>query len=167
MQDTFVIGVVTQTHGLKGDVKVFPLTDEVRRFSDLEEVILEESGVHLTVTRAQYAKGRVILHFQEIDSIEKAEKLKGAYLAVDRAHAVPLGENEYYIADLIGSRVLLEDGRAVGVLRNILKTGANDVYEIHMDGPDGEVRYIQCVREFVRRVDPEQHEIVVRFMKEI
>ena len=130
MQDTFVIGVVTQTHGLKGDVKVFPLTDDVRRFDDLDEVMLEDSGRKLTVTRVQYAKGRVILHFRGIGSIEEAEKLKGAYLSVDRSHAVPLKENEFYIADVVGSEILLEDGTSIGTLKDVLKTGANDVYEI-------------------------------------
>ncbi len=167
MQDTFVIGVVTQTHGLKGDVKVFPLTDEIRRFDDLKEVLLEDSGRKLTVTRVQYAKGRVILHFDGISSIEEAEKLKGVYLSVDRSHAVPLKENEYYIADVIGSGVFLEDGSRIGTLKDVLKTGANDVYEILTDEPEGRVMYIPCVREFVKLVDPEAGRIVVRLMKEI
>lgn len=167
MQDTFVIGVVTQTHGLKGDVKVFPLTDDVNRFDDLKEVMLEEGGQKLTVTRVQYAKGRVILHFGEISSIEEAEKLKGAYLSVDRSHAVPLKENEYYIADVIGSGIFLEDGTRYGTLKDVLKTGANDVYEILTDGPEGRLVYIPCVKEFVKLVDPEALRIVIRLMKEI
>ena len=167
MQDTFVIGVVTQTHGLKGDVKVFPLTDDVRRFDDLKEVMLEDGGMKLEVTRVQYAKGRVILHFSGISSIEEAEKLKGAYLLVDRSHAVPLKENEYYIADVIGSGIFLEDGTMIGTLKDVLKTGANDVYEILMNEPEGRVIYIPCVREFVKLVDPEAGRIVVRLMKEI
>ena len=167
MQDTFVIGVVTQTHGLKGDVKVFPVTDDVRRFDDLKEVLLEDSGKKLTVTRVQYAKGRVILHFSGIGSIEEAEKLKGAYLSVDRSHAVPLKENEYYIADVIGIGIFLEDGTHYGTLKDVLKTGANDVYEILTDGPEGKVTYIPCVREFVKLVDPDAGRIVIRLMKEI
>ena len=167
MQDTFVIGVVTQTHGLKGDVKVFPLTDDIHRFDDLSEVLLEDSGRKLTVTDVHYGKGRVILHFKEISSIEEAEALKRMYLSVDRSHAVPLKENEYYIADIIGSEVYLEDGTCVGVLEDVLKTGANDVYEIRMSGPEDIRKYIPCVKEFVKLVDPEKKRIVVRFMKEI
>ena len=98
------VGVISSTHGLKGEVKVFPTTDDPARFRDLREVILEAKREtrDLEVERVKFFKQFVIVKFKGLDRIEEVEGYKGAELWVTRENAVPLEEGEYYIADLIG-----------------------------------------------------------------
>ncbi len=167
MIEQFEIGVITSTHGLKGEVKVFPLTDDVDRFQDLEDVLLETRGGNrvLTVERVRFFKGRPILKFKGLDRIEDVEGFRQMKLLVNREDAIPLDEDEYYIGDVLDSEVLLEDGTQYGTLKDVLKTGANDVYVITKT--DGEDTYLPVIHECVLSVDPEEKKIVVRPMKEI
>lgn len=161
------IGVVISTHGLKGEVNVFPLTDEAERFRDLKTVLLRtpEGDRELTVSAVRFFKGRPILRFREITSIEEAEKLRRMTLLVKRDQAVPLKENEFFIGDLIGSDVFLEDGSRYGTLTDVLRTGANDVYAI--DTGEGNLVYLPAIRDCVLSIAPEEKRITVRPMKEI
>ena len=161
------IGVVISTHGLKGEVNVFPLTDEAGRFRDLKTVLLRtpEGDRELTVSAVRFFKGRPILRFREITSIEEAEKLRRMTLLVKRDQAVPLKENEFFIGDLIGSDVFLEDGSRYGTLTDVLRTGANDVYAI--DTGEGNLVYLPAIRDCVLSIAPEEKRITVRPMKEI
>lgn len=167
MIDQFEIGVITSTHGLKGEVKVYPMTDDVARFEDLKDVLLEAKGepVRLKVERVRFFKGRPILKFEGLDRIEDVEAFRGRHLLVEREDAIPLEKNEFYIGDLIGSRVTLEDGSDYGELKDILRTGANDVYEIRR--PDGSTTYLPSISDVILSVDPAQKTVVVRPMKEI
>ncbi len=167
MMDQFEIGVITSTHGLKGEVKVYPTTDDVDRFYDLKDVLLETRGGNrvLTVERVRFFKGRPILKFKGLDRIEDVEGFRQMKLLIDRKDAIPLEENEYYVGDIVGSDVFLEDGSEYGTLKDILKTGANDVYVIAKK--DGEDSYLPAIQECIISVDPEEKKIVVRPMKEI
>lgn len=135
MEQFIKIGTITNTHGLRGEVKVFPSTDDIRRFSDLEFVFLDENHgrAKLHVRQARYFKQMVILSFEEISVIEEAEKLKGCEIFVDREHAVPLEEGEYYVADLIDMKVVTKDGEELGILYDVIETGANDVYAVRSE----------------------------------
>ena len=171
MLGRLLVGVVTSPRGLKGDVNVYPTTDDLRRFDDLERVLLadeeddDDPGREAVVESVKYFKGRPILTFEGYDRIEDVEKLRGTGIFMDRSDAVPLKENEYFIGDLIGSEAVLEDGTAFGILTDILKTGANDVYAISL--PDGTMRYLAAVREVILSVDPMEKRITVRPMKEL
>ena len=167
MLEKLEIGVITSTHGLKGEVNVFPLTDETERFLDLDHVLLldPQGERELTVESVRFFKGRPIIRFQEINSIEEAEKIRTLTLAVRREDAIPLAEGEYFIGDLIGCGLYLEDGTKYGVLKDIIRTGANDVYEA--ETADGTVTYIPAIRECVLDTDPEHGRITVRIMREI
>lgn len=167
MTEQFEIGIITSTHGLKGEVKVFPTTDDVNRFSTLKDVLLEtgDAPLHLTVERVRFFKGRPILKFCGFDRIEDVEKFHGKKLLVSREDAVPLGENEHYIGDILGSRVYLKDGSSYGVLRDVLKTGANDVFEILKE--DGSLEYLPSIRDVVLSIDPEAKKITVAPMRVI
>lgn len=126
------VGIITQTHGIRGEVKVFPTTDDAARFKKLKEVILDNGKERLTMTieGVKFFKKFVILKFKGYDSINDIEKYKNAKLIVPRDKAVKLQKGEYFVADLIGMQVVTEDGLAFGVLKTVLETGANDVYVI-------------------------------------
>ncbi len=112
MTDRFQTGVITGTHGLRGEVKVFPTTEDPARFLDLKEVILQMPGQErrLKIRSVKFFKKFVILGFEGMNRIEDVEKLRGCPLLVERKDAIPLEEGEYYVADLIGLSVRTEDG---------------------------------------------------------
>ena len=130
MEDLLQAGVITTTHGIRGEVKVYPTTDDVHRFEDLDSVLLDTGReyIELEIENVKYFKQYAILKFKGINNINDIEKYKGRSLYVTRDQAIPLDEDEYYIADLIGLDVYLENGEKFGVLKDVMETGANDVY---------------------------------------
>ena len=128
MEDLLQAGVITTTHGIRGEVKVFPTTDDVHRFEDLDSVLLDTGRdyMKLEIENVKYFKQYAILKFKGIDNINDIEKYKGRSLYVTRDQAIPLEEDEYYIADLIGLDGYLESGEKFGVLKDVMETGADD-----------------------------------------
>lgn len=155
MEEFFQVGIITSTHGLKGEVKVFPTTDDPRRFKRLKDVLLDtgRERISLEVESTKFFKQFVILKFKGIDHIEAAEQYRKASILVSRQNAVRLGRDEYFVADLMGLRVRNEDGSEIGVLKDVMETGANDVYVIDLD--DGRELLLPAIRQCVLEVDVE------------
>lgn len=126
MEKYFNIGEIVNTHGLKGEMKVIPLTDDMRRFDLLDSVIIQDK--EYDVLSVKYQKDRVILKLNGIESIEEAEKFKKKYITIPREKAIELPEDTYFIADLIGCKVLDTNGFEYGTIYDVLQTGSNDVY---------------------------------------
>ena len=126
------IGVIVRPHGVHGAVKLDPLTDSSRRFRGLKEAFLEMHGVMRPVQLvvSSVAQDSVILTIEGYETPEQANVLRGAYVCVDRAHAVKLPKDTYFVTDLIGCETFDTDGNAYGKLTDVYETGANDVYEI-------------------------------------
>lgn len=156
METRFQVGVITSPHGVQGEVKVFPTTDDPRRFKHLKKVILtlgtEERRAE--IERVKFLKQMVILKLREVDSRDEAEKLRQCSLYVPREEAVSLEKDEYFIADLLGMRVLDEEEKELGLLQDVLQTGANDVYVIRMT--DGRELLLPAIRECVLEVRVEE-----------
>lgn len=164
MEEYLKVGTITTTHGVRGEVKVYPTTDDARRFEELKEVFLDtgrEKRV-LKISGVRYFKNLVILKFKGIDNINDIEKYKGCDLLVDREHAQPLEENEYYIADLIGMQVYTEDGQEFGTIEDVLQTGANDVYCIR-SREHGEV-LLPAIRDCVLHVDTVEQKMTIHLL---
>ena len=135
MEDLLQVGVITTTHGVRGEVKVFPTTDDPARFKKLKNVILDtgKEKLELEIAGVKFFKNMVILKFKGIDDRNDVERMRQAKLLVTRENAVELGKDEYFIADLIGLSVIREDnGEVLGELTDVLQTGANDVYEVKL-----------------------------------
>ncbi len=164
MEDFFRVGVITNTHGLKGEVKVFPTTDDAGRYKKLKEVIIEpdKANIKLKIQSARFFKNLVIVKFVGIDDINDVEKYKGKDIYVSRENAVPLEENEYYIADLIDMDVYDEDDNKIGVLYDVMQTGANDVYVINMD--DGRELLLPVIEETVLDIDLDNNKIKIHIL---
>ncbi|MBD5459015.1 MAG: 16S rRNA processing protein RimM [Lachnospiraceae bacterium] len=158
------VGVITQTHGIRGEVKVFPTTDDVNRFKKLKEVILETERERLTLTveGVKFFKQYAILKFKEYDSINDVEKYKGAKLLVPREKAVKLQKDEYFVADLVGMQVITEDGEPFGRLKNVLETGANDVYVV--ETAEKKEVLLPAIKECVLQIDMDKEVITVHIM---
>ncbi len=164
MEDRFQVGVISSPHGVTGEVKVYPTTDDIRRFKDLKQVILDTGKAEreLTVEQARISKEMAILKFAEFTNRDEAEPLRGKSLYVTRENAVKLEKGEYFIADLIGLGVVSTEGEELGTLQDVMLTGANDVYVI--ESPDGEELLLPAIRDCIRKIDMEQGVITVYLM---
>ena len=164
MEQFLQVGVISSTHGIRGEVKVFPTTDDPSRFEELEEVILDtgRERMVLAIQGIKYFKQFVILKFQGIDNINDIEKYKGKSLYIAREQGVELEENEYYRADLISMEVYLEDGTRFGTLTEVMETGANDVYCVQTE-KHGEV-LLPAIHQCIRQVDVEHGRMTVHLM---
>ncbi len=164
MENKLQVGVISSTHGVRGEVKVFPTTDDVKRFKRLKEVILEtgKEELLLEIEGVKFFKQFAILKFKGFDNINDIEKYKGKSLFVTRKNAVPLRRDEYFIADLQGLSVEDENGNLIGTLRDVMETGANDVYIVDMT--DGREVLLPAIKECILEVDVEGGKIRVHMM---
>lgn len=164
MEQTLRVGVISSTHGVRGEVKVFPTTDDVNRFKKLKTVILDTGREKMTlnVESVKFFKNMVILKFKEFNNINEIEKYKGKDLLVTREQAVKLAPNENFIVDLIGLRVITDAGEEFGTLKDVLQTGANDVYII--DGKDGKEYLFPAIPQCVLNVDLDEGAVTVHIM---
>jgi 16S rRNA processing protein RimM len=124
------VGQLVNTHGIKGELKAVPLTDDPQRFLDLEWVYIDKKGTleKYFINNVKFFKNLVILKFKGVDDMDAAEKLKGYYLKIDRENAVKLPEDSFFIADIIGMQVYDESNELLGELTDVIQTGSNDVY---------------------------------------
>ena len=165
MEDLLKVGVITTTHGIRGEVKVYPTTDDAERFLDLDYVMLDTGKEYrrLDIKNVRFFKNLAILKFDGIDNINDIEKYKGCSLWIPREEAQELEEDEYYIADLIGMDVVLEDGSKFGTLKDVMETGANDVYVV--EDAKGEEILLPAIRECILDVDVEKNVMTIHLMK--
>jgi len=146
MQEKLRVGTIVTTHGLKGEVKVYPTTDEPERFYDLKKVWLDRSGkmenmIRLEVENVRFSKNLALVKFKEYDSIDDVMAIRKGELYVDRADAIPLAEGEYFVGDIIGCRVLDENDAELGTVKEFIETGAHDVMLVKTEGKDLMIPY--------------------------
>lgn len=164
MEEYLQVGAIVTTHGIRGEVKVFPTTDDAKRFKKLKQVLLDtgKERMQLEIETVKFFKQFVIVKFKGIDNINQIEKYKGCPLLVERSQAVRLNKDEYYIADLIGMEVYTNDAY-FGILKNVMETGANEVYIIESE-EHGEV-LVPAIRQCIRNVDIENGRMEIRLLE--
>ena len=164
MKERLQVGVISSTHGVRGEVKVFPTTDDINRFKKLKEVILvtEKTEKVLKITSVKFFKQFAILKVEGIDTLNDVEVYKGAQLYVDRKHAVKLEKDEYFIADLIDLTVVDEEENEIGILVDVMKTGANDVYIVKNE--EGKELLFPAIKECILNVDFKKKKVTVHVM---
>lgn len=164
MEDLLQVGVISSTHGVRGEVKVFPTTDDVKRFKKLKEVLLDTGKEYmaLQIESVKFFKQFAILKFKGYESINDIEKYKGKSLFVTRENAVKLKKDEYFIADLIEMKVENEDGSFSGILKDVIETGANDVYTVSCE--DGREVLIPAIKDCILSVDLESGRMKVHLL---
>ncbi|MCI9136992.1 MAG: 16S rRNA processing protein RimM [Lachnospiraceae bacterium] len=175
MEELFQVGVISTTHGIRGEVKVFPTTDDSRRFKKLKKVFLDtgREKIQLEIEQVKFSKNMVILKFRDIDNINEVEKYKGKSLLVTREQAVKCEKDEYFIADLIGIKVVTEEEKVLGEVKDVLQTGANDVYVIQVaeDSPyisqvpdKSRELLLPAIRDCILAIDIRQQKMKVHLM---
>ena len=165
MEDLLQVGIITSTHGVRGEVKVYPTTDDPRRFRRLKEVVLDtgREKLNLEIEGVKFFKQFVILKFKGLDNINDIEKYRQKSLYVTRKNAVRLQRDEYFIADLIGLKVQDEDGTELGMVKDVIETGANDVYEVEM--ADGRSLLLPAIKQCILNVDVENGMVQVHVLE--
>jgi 16S rRNA processing protein RimM len=165
MVEYLQVGAIASTHGIRGEVKVFPTTDDPARFRSLKQVILEGRREKLTleIEGVKFFKQFVILKFKGYDDINQVEGYKGCTLWVHRKDAVKLGKDENFIADLIGLTVTTDEGTVLGTLSDVLQTGANDVYVV--ETPEKKELLLPAIKQCILEVNPEEGRILVHLME--
>ena len=163
MEDVFQVGVISTTHGIAGEVKVFPTSDDMNRFKKLKEVILDtgKETQLLHIQQVRFFKNMVIVKFKEFRSINDVERLRGKSLYVTRENAVKLQKDEYFIADMIGIQVVSDEGEDLGILQDVMQTGANDVYVVEKDG---EELLIPAIKDCILSVNVEEGKMEVHLL---
>ncbi|MEE0397657.1 MAG: ribosome maturation factor RimM [Lachnospiraceae bacterium] len=165
MTDRLKVGVVTSVHGIKGEVKVFPTTDDSRRFKKLKQVYLDtgKEMLPLEIEGVKFFKQMVILKFKGYENPDDVMKFRQKELWIDRKDAVRLSKDEYFIADLIDMEVCDEEGKLIGTLKDVISTGANDVYAV--ETPEGKEVLFPAIRQCVLDVDTEARKMTVHVME--
>jgi len=149
------VGQIVNTHGVKGEAKVIPLTDDPRRFDEFKNVLVgnEKDKKTLNVENVKYLKNAVIVKFKESSNMEDVEKLKGLFIYVDRENAVKLPKDTFFICDLIGLEVFETDGSCLGIIKDIISTGSNDVYIVKSDDKEILIPALKSVVKEVSIID--------------
>ncbi len=165
MEQMLQVGVISSTHGVRGEVKVFPTTDDIQRFKKLKEVILDTGKEYktLNIQSVKFFKNMVILKFKEFDNINDIEIYKGKSLYVTRKNAVKLQKDEYFIADLIGMQAVSEDGTLKGTIEDVIETGANDVYAIRLE--DGRELLLPAIKQCILQVNLDKQTLTFHLLE--
>ena len=164
MEDMLRVGVISSTHGVRGEVKVFPTTDDPARFEELETVLLDtgKEKLELEIAGVKFFKNMVILKFKGYDSINDVERYRGRDLWITREQAVPLGEDENFVADLIGQAVVTDGGETLGTMKDVMFTGANDVYVVERE--NGKELLLPAIKDCILDVDLENGVMTVHVL---
>ncbi len=171
MIEYFQVGVIVKAHGLKGEVNVFPTTDDPQRFKKLKKVYLDtgrEGRKELTVERVRFGNKFVIVKFKEYNDINEVERFRQKSLLIPREDAIALEPGEYYLGDLEGMIIEDEEGNELGTLIHVIQTGANDVYEMKRrgssEGDDENTVMIPGISECVKNIDIEKKVMTIHVM---
>ena len=164
MEDFFRVGVIANTHGIRGEVKIFPTTDDVKRFDYLKEAYIDagKEKIKVEVSSVRYFKNLVIVKFKGIDNINDIERYKGKDLLVTRENALPLEEGEYYLAHIIGAYLYTENGDLFRCLEDVIETDANLVYSVQHEGKEV---LLPVIDDCVKEVNVEEKKVIVHIMK--
>ena len=155
------LGKVTSPTGLKGELKVYPYTDYKEKFEELDYVLMD--GEKRGIESVRYYRDMAVLKLTGVDDRAAAEACRDQILAIAREDAPPLPEGAYYVRDLLGMEVMDERGGKVGILKDVHKNAAQDLYEIQMD--QGNTFLLPAVEEFVLQIDMERGVMVVRLIE--
>ncbi len=165
VEKMFTVGKIVNTHGIKGEVKVIPITDDPKRFERLKEIYIERKEMQrYKIEGIRYHKKFVLIKFEGIDTLNDAELFKNATLKINQEDSLPLGNDEYYIGDLYDLNVKTQDGRILGKLIDIIYTGSNDVYVIKNE-ETGKELLIPAIKQVIKQVDLENKTMSVELLE--
>lgn len=160
MLEYLSVGQIVNIHGFKGEVKVYPLTNDMERFSKLKQVYVEtQDGLKsYDIQSIKYLKNTVVLKLKGVDTEDAANKLRNCYVKVDRQKAVKLPKDNFFICDLIDCEVYDLNGALLGTITDVMQTGSNDVFVVKTDKKE---ILIPALKSIVKEVDIDGRKVVV------
>lgn len=159
MDKEIVIGKIVAPHGVRGDIRIMPLTDRPEQFLNLSYLLLED-GRQLTIKAARFHKRMVLVSTKEITTMNDAELLRDKKILIRAEDLPPLEEGRFYVADLIGLPVFDEEGKQLGTFKDSITTGSNDVYIVAVPGSKDIL--IPALKIYVREINLQEKRIVVK-----
>jgi len=165
MKEKLEVGQIVNTFGIKGFVKIYPFVNDINRFDDLKKIYIKTKNQEneLEIEEVKYQKNMVLVKFKGIETPEDANKLRNAYVLIDRKDAIPLEEGEFFIADLIGLPVFLDTGEKLGVLDDIYNTGSSDIYVVKNEL--GKQYLLPYIDDVIKKIDIENSKIIVHLIE--
>lgn len=162
--ELITIGKIVAPHGVRGDVRIFPLTDFPDRFQDLQQVYVENAG-QMQLESARPHKKFILLKFAGINTMNEAGNLSGRLIKIGREDLVQLPAGQYYIFDIIGLTVFNEAGELLGVITDVLQPGSNDVYVV--ETPDKQELLVPAIKDVVKQIDIANKKMLVKLQEEM
>lgn len=165
MEKYLELGQIVNTFGIRGQVKVKPFTDDIKKFDTFKEIFVEKKNQlqSFQIEKVNYIKGMVILKLKGIETPEQAETLRNCYIKMDRKNAKKLPEGTYYIADLIGLDVYSDEDELLGKVDYIYNTGSSDIYVVKND--EGKEILLPAIKDVLKQVDLENKKIIVHIIE--
>ena len=155
------VGQIVNVFGIKGFVKLYPYVDNINRFDELKNVFIKNNKFE--IEQIKYQKNMVLIQYKGIETVEQAEKLRNSIVEIDRSDAIPLEEGQYFIADLIGLNVYLENGEKLGILEDIYNTGSSDIYVVKNEL--GKQFLLPYIDDVIKNIDLDNEKITVHLIK--
>ena len=159
MDKEIIIGKIVAPHGVRGDIRILPLTEKPELFLDLEYLLLE-GGKKLTVKNARFQKRMILVTTKEVTSMNEAELLRDKNIYIKAEDLPELEEDEFYVADLVGIPVYDLEGKQIGTFKDSLSTGSNDVYIIAVPGAKDIL--VPALKEYFKEINLAEKRIVVK-----
>ena len=157
------VGKIVAAHGIRGEVKVVPYTDNPRRFRKGGKVFVDKINDYLTIASCRLQGDQVFLiRFAAVEDRNRAEELKGSMLSIPKEEAAPLPEGQYYFFQLEGLDVVDEAGTSLGIVSDLVEGGANDIYRI--DRGNGDYTLLPALKHIITKIDLENKVMVVRLI---
>ena len=157
MEKYLELGQIVNTFGIRGQVKVKPFTDDIKKFDTFKEIFVEKKNQlqSFQIEKVNYSKGMVILKLKGIETPEQAETLRNCYIKMDRKNAKKLPEGTYYIAD--------DEEELLGKVDYIYNTGSSDIYVVKND--EGKEILLPAIKDVLKQVDLENKKIIVHIIE--
>lgn len=160
-----LVGQISSVHGIKGEVKIYPYTDDMERFSKRKEIFIdEELNIKYKIKSCRVHKNMLITKLEGIDTVEQALTLKSKNVYIDKVKLEKLEKDSYYVEDLIGIKVIdITNNNEIGVISYVFNTGANDVYEV--SNSENEKIYLPAIHQVIKKVDIQDKKMYVEIME--
>ena len=165
MEEYFEIGQIVNTSGLKGEIKIKPFTDDIKKFNNLKTIYvsIKKELKEFEIEKVRFSKNMVFLKLKGIDTIEEAENYRNLYLKIKRDKDEKLEEGIYYVVDLIGCTVYTDDDQKLGIVDDVFSTGSNDVYVVKDEL--GKQVLLPAIKEVIKNVDIKNKAITVHLLE--
>ena len=165
MEEYFEIGQIVNTSGLKGEIKIKPFTDDIKKFNNLKTIYvsIKKELKEFEIEHVRFSKNMVFIKLKGINTIEEAENYRNLYLKIKRDKDEKLEEGVYYVVDLIGCTVYTDDNQELGKLEDVFSTGSNDVYVVKDEM--GKQVLLPAIKEVIKQVDIDNKKIIVHLLE--